>query len=138
MGRQPKAWTGDVGGGLWIMSSHAPTHRPSRGAHLAGHFDSGPGPLGGLPGVRAGGKSWIAAEDSSGFCATPLAPAFATAAAEVWPGWSETPWDVYGIWASTVLPNLTAGQSFSSQLPGFAAQISNYAQSDGFQVVSKP
>ena len=40
-------------------------------------------------------KSWIALQDASGFWATPLAPAFATAANEVWTGWAETPWDVY-------------------------------------------
>jgi multiple sugar transport system substrate-binding protein len=135
----PKAWTGDVGGGLWIMSSHASDPQAVAKVLVGLATSTAVQDISaGYPGYVPAAKSWIAEQDASGFWATPLAPAFAIAANEVWPGWAETPWDVYGIWASTVLPNLTAGQSFSSQLPGFAAQISDYAQSDGFQVVTKP
>ena len=37
------------------------------------------GPLAGYPGYVPAAKSWIAEQDASGFWATPLAPAFATA-----------------------------------------------------------
>ncbi len=136
---QSKAYTGDVGGGLWIMSSH--TTQPQAVAKVLVGLATSTAVQdisAGYPGYVPAAKSWIAEQDTSGYFASPLAPAFATAASEVWTGWSETPWDVYGIWASTVLPNLTSGQSFSSQLAGFGAQISDYAQSAGFQIVTKP
>ncbi len=121
----PKAWTGDVGGGLWIMSSHTSNPRPSRRCSSGWPLRQGRRTSRrATPGTCQLRNHGSPRKTASGFWATPLAPAFATAANEVWPGWAETPWDVYGIWASTVLPNLTAGQSFSSQLPGFAAAIS--------------
>ena len=136
---QSKAWTGDVGGGLWIMSSH--TSDPQAVAKvLVGLATSTPvqDVSSGYPGYVPAAKSWIAEQDASGFWATPLAPAFAQAVNEVWSGWTETPWDTIGIWTDSVLPNLTAGDSVSSQLPVLGAAISNYAQSDGFTVVTKP
>ena len=120
---QSKAYTGDVGGGLWIMSSH--TTQPQAvaiAARRAGHFHSGPRRLGGLPGVRAGGEIMDRrARRQRVFRLSPGA-GLRHSRLEVWTGWPETPWDVYGIWASTVLPNLTAGQSFSSQLAVFGAR----------------
>ena len=41
------------------------------------------------------------------------------------------------IWNSTVTPQLVQGQSVSSQLANFGNQLKNYAQSDGYTVVSK-
>ena len=105
---------------------------------MAGHLQRVAVPLAGLPGVRAGREGrGSPQQDKSGFFASPLAPAFAAAAPEVWTGWSQTPWDVFGIWASTVTPNLVSGQTVSSQLAGSGAAISNYAQSAGYQVVTK-
>ncbi len=135
----PKTYTGDVGGGLWIMSSH--TKDPQAVAKVLVGLATSPVSQNlsqGYPGYIPAAKSWIALQDASGFWATPLAPAFATAVSEVWSGWTETPWDTIGIWTDSVLPNLTAGDSVSSQLPVLGAAISNYAQSDGFTVVTKP
>lgn len=48
--------TGDVGGGLWIMSSHsAKSAGRGAGARRPCHFDSVAKPLAGLPGLRARG-----------------------------------------------------------------------------------
>jgi multiple sugar transport system substrate-binding protein len=134
----PKTWTGDVGGGLWIMSSHT-TDPQAVAKVLVGLATStvSQDQSEGYPGYVPAAKSWIAEQDASGFWAAPLAPAFAQAASEVWPGWTETPWDTIGIWTDSVLPNLTAGDSVSSQLSVLGAAISNYAQSDGFTVVTK-
>ncbi len=133
-----KAYTGDVGGGLWIMSSH--TSQPKLAAQALTWLATSNGSQllsQGYPGYVPAAAQWIAAQDKTGFFASPLAPAFATAAPEVWTGWAQTPWDVFGIWASTVTPSLVAGQSVSSQLAGFGSQLSNYAQSAGYQVVTK-
>jgi multiple sugar transport system substrate-binding protein len=133
------AWTGDVGGGLWILSSHLSGTQLQAAANvLVGLATSNVSQLQseGYPGYVPAAKVWIAAQDKSGLFATPLAPAFATAAPEVWPGWSQTPWDVFGLWAQNVTPNLTAGDTVSSQLSVMASAILNNAQSDGYQVKS--
>jgi multiple sugar transport system substrate-binding protein len=131
--------TGDVGGGLWIISSH--TTQPKAAAALvtwmatnsASQFLSP-----GYPAYKPVASKWIAKEDASGYYVNPLAPVFAQAAGEVWPGWSQTRYDVYGIWNSTVSPGLLEGKSVSSLIPGFAASIKNYAMTDGYTVVSHP
>ena len=134
-----QAWTGDVGGGLWILSSHLSGGQLQTAAKvLVGLATSNVSQLQseGYPGYVPAAKAWIAQQDKSGLFATPLAPAFATAAPEVWPGWSQTPWDVFGLWAQNVTPNLIAGDAVSSQLSVMASAILNNAQSDGYQVTS--
>ena len=130
-----QTYTGDVGGGLWILSSH------SKQAKAAAEVMTGlatstvaQDESEGYPGYVPAAKSWIAKEDSGSLFAAPLAPVFAKAATEIWPGWSQTPWDVFGLWAQNVTPNLVAGSSVSSQLSVMGSAILNYAQSDGFQV----
>jgi len=90
----------------------------------------------GYPAYAPAAKSWIAQEDTGTLFASPLAPAFATSAGEVWPGFAQSPWNTGGLWSANVLPALTSGSSFSSQIPVFASQISSAAALDGFQVKS--
>lgn len=134
-----KAYTGDVGGGLWIMSSHAanPTLAASAMTWLATSTTSQDLSQG-YPGYVPAAKSWIAKQDASGLFASPLAPTFAKAVGEVWTGWAESPWDAYGLWSANVTPSLTSGATFSSQIPVMATQIADAASVDGFQVVTKP
>lgn len=133
-----KAWTGDVGGGLWIMSSHAANPKLAASAMVWLATSTPSQNLSqGYPGYRPAAKSWIAAQDKGGFFASPLAPTFAKAVNEVWPGFAESPWDPYGIWAANALPALTSGGTFSAQIPVVATQFANAAQSAGFQVVTK-
>jgi hypothetical protein len=134
-----QAWTGDVGGGLWILSSHLKGAQLQAAANvLVGLATSkvSQNLSQGYPGYVPAAKSWIAEQDASGLFASPLSSTFAIAAPEVWPGWSQTPWDVFGLWAQNVTPNLIAGSSVSSQLSVMASAILNNAQSDGFQVTS--
>jgi ABC-type glycerol-3-phosphate transport system substrate-binding protein len=133
-----KAYTGDVGGGLWIMSSHAADPKLAAQAMTWLATSTPSQDLSqGYPGYVPAAKSWISEQDASGFFANPLAPTFATAVGEVWTGWAESPWDVYGLWAANVLPALASGSTFSSQIPVMATQISDAASVDGFQVVTK-
>jgi hypothetical protein len=132
-----RAWTGDVGGGLWIMSSHAanPTLAASAMTWLATSTPSQDLSQG-YPAYAPAAKSWIAQEDTGTLFASPLAPAFAASAGEVWPGFAQSPWNTSGLWSANVLPALTGGSSFSSQIPVFATQVSSAASIDGFQVKS--
>lgn len=130
--------TGDVGGGLWIMSSH--TTQPKAAAALITWLaTSWPAQSisTGYPAYAPVAKKWIAQVDSSGYYAKPLGPVFAQAAGEVWAGWSPTRYATDAIWNSTVTPQLVQGHSVSSELANFGTQLKNYAQSDGYTVVSK-
>jgi multiple sugar transport system substrate-binding protein len=91
----------------------------------------------GYPAYAPVATKWIAQEDASGYYAKPLASVFAQAAGEVWSGWSPTRYATDAIWNSTVTPQLVQGHSVSSQLANFGTQLKNYAQSDGYTVVSK-
>ena len=133
-----KTWTGDVGGGLWIMSSHVPSSDQKAVAKVLVGLATSKAVQdvsSGYPGYIPAAKNWIALQDASHYWASPLAPVFAKAATEVWTGWSETRWDVYGLWAANVTPNLISGNTVLSQLPVMGSQIQNYAQADGFTVV---
>ncbi len=130
--------TGDVGGGLWIMSSH--TTQPKAAAALVKWLATSwtaQSISSGYPAYVPVASKWIAEQDSSGYYAKPLASVFAQAANEVWSGWSPTRFATDAIWTSTVTPQLVQGQSVSSQLANFGNQLKNYAQSDGYTVVSK-
>lgn len=134
-----QAYTGDVGGGLWIMSSHAANPQLAASAMVWLATSTPSQDLSqGYPGYVPAAKSWIAEQDASGFFASPLAPTFAKAVGEVWSGYAESPWNTSTIWSATALPDLTSGQSFSSQIPLVATQISDAASLAGFQVLSKP
>jgi hypothetical protein len=91
----------------------------------------------GYPAYVPVASKWIAEQDSSGYYAKPLASVFAQAANEVWSGWSPTRYATDAVWNSTVTPQLVQGHSVSSQLANFGNQLKNYAQSDGYTVVSK-
>jgi multiple sugar transport system substrate-binding protein len=130
--------TGDVGGGLWIMSSH--TTQPKAAAALVTWLATSwtaQSISSGYPAYVPAAAKWIAEQDASGYYAKPLASVFAQAAGEVWSGWSPTRYATDSVWNSTVTPQLVQGQSVSSQLPNFGTQLKNFAQSDGYSVVSK-
>lgn len=130
--------TGDVGGGLWIMSSH--TAQPKQAAALVTWLatsNAAQSISSGYPAYAPAAKNWIAAQDASHYYASPLASVFAQAATEVWAGWSPTRYSTDAIWNSTVTPQLVEGHLPGSELANFGTQLKNYAQSDGYSVVSK-
>jgi hypothetical protein len=59
---------------------------------------------------------------------------FAAAAPEIWPGWSQTPWNVFSLWGQNVVPNLVSGSTVTSQLSVMATAIANNARNYGYQV----
>ena len=91
----------------------------------------------GYPGYVPAAKPWIAKQDASGYYVKPLAPVFAKAATEIWTGWSQTPWDVFGLWASNVTPNLVAGSTRFVPAAGNGVGDLELRTIDGFQVVTK-
>ncbi len=135
------AVTGEVGGGLWFMSRHVTGATKALTASILTWLSTSYGSQGispGYPAYVADETQWIAAQQASGLYSNQIAPVFAKAATEVWSGWSPVPWSTDGVFGSTVVTGINSGQTFASQLAGFASQLTNYAQSDGYTVVTKP
>jgi multiple sugar transport system substrate-binding protein len=133
-----KPATGEVGGGLWFMSSHAKD--PAAAAAMLTWLSTSWGSQGisvGYPAYVADQTKWIAGQQASGFYSDQIGPVFATAATEIWPDWSPVPWSTDSIWASTVSPALTSGSTMVSQLAAYGQQLTDFAQSDGYTVVTK-
>jgi ABC-type glycerol-3-phosphate transport system substrate-binding protein len=133
-GRTPTT-TGDVGGGLWIVSAHS--------AHLKQAADmvtwlatsnenqvQNPG----YPAYSPAATAWLAAVRKSGYFANDIGPALQAAAGQVWDGWSPTTYNVSNIYANTVVPLLTKGSSLSDALGPFQQKLRDYAQAAGYQV----
>jgi len=133
-----KPATGEVGGGLWFMSSHS--KNPAAAAAMLTWLSTSWGSQGisvGYPAYVADQTKWIAGQQASGFYSDQIGPVFATAATEIWPDWSPVPWSTDSIWASTVSPALTSGSTMVSQLAAYGQQLTDFAQSDGYTVVTK-
>jgi multiple sugar transport system substrate-binding protein len=133
-----KPATGEVGGGLWFMSSHAKD--PAAAAAMLTWLSTSWASQGisvGYPAYVADQTKWVAGQQASGFYSDQIGPVFATAATEIWPAWSPVPWSTDSIWASTVSPALTSGSTMVSQLAAYGQQLTDFAQSDGYTVVTK-
>ena len=130
------ASTGNVGGGLWLLSAHS--------AHLAEavnfiewvttndayQADLAPG----LPAYAPAASLWLANQQKSGYFANDIVPVVQQVAGQVWPGWGYGKFSQEAIWAATITPGITAGKSIVSMLPSWQTAITNYATAAGYQV----
>ena len=103
--------TGALGGGLWLVSSHAPD--PKAAAAFAQYMATSPkiqkvGVDSGLPQYVPDENSYLSSLGSVFADPSTTEAAWKTAAAEVWTGWSPVPWSTDAVWGSTALANLTA------------------------------
>jgi ABC-type glycerol-3-phosphate transport system substrate-binding protein len=128
--------TGDVGGGLWLLSAHS--------AHLkeatdfitwvttsnAYQADLAPG----LPAYAPAAKVWLTNQQNGGYFASDIVPAVQQAAGQIWQNWGYPKYSQEAIWAATVTPGITSGKSIVSMLPAWQTAITNYATAAGYQV----
>lgn len=133
----PTPTTGQRGGGIWTVSSHAPN------AKLAASFvqwvttslayeSAQPTD----PAYMPAAKAWMAKVQQSHYFVDNLAPVFAQAAEDVWTGYGPVRFSARLAWANTVLPKLVAGQSLLSALPAYQRQLVGLAESQGYKVES--
>ena len=128
--------TGNVGGGLWLLSAHSAHLREAVDfitwvtTNNAYQGDLAPG----CPAYAPAATAWLANQAKSGYFANDIAPVLQQAAGQVWPGWGYGKFSQEAIWAATVDPGLTAGKTIVSMLPAWQTAITNYAQADGYQV----
>ncbi|MGD0196791.1 MAG: extracellular solute-binding protein [Solirubrobacteraceae bacterium] len=133
--------TGDLGGGLWLVSKHSPN--PKAAAAFAQYMATSPNIQ--KVGVDAGLPQYVPDESkyvsslSSVFADPSVTEAtWKQAAAQVWDGWSPVPWSTDNVWASTNLSAITANPpaSATSQLVPYAEALANQARLAGYTVKS--
>jgi ABC-type glycerol-3-phosphate transport system substrate-binding protein len=135
---QSATYTGDVGGGIWMISSHSTSIKAATAVAewlttSTSNLENAPT----YPAYVPGAKAWLANPVNKDYFADDVTSVFVNAANEVWTGWSNTKFSDATPWSNTVLPALTAGKSLSAALPAWQTAIVNEAKSEGYTVVSK-
>jgi ABC-type glycerol-3-phosphate transport system substrate-binding protein len=132
------ASTGNVGGGVWMVSSHSANLKASTDlVTWLTTSDANQASAPTYPAYAPAATAWLANPTNRSYFATDVSPAFQTAASEVWTGWSNTKFSDATAWSSVVLTALTAGQTLTSTLPAWQTAISNEAKANGYTVTNQ-
>src|SRR5882757_2839742 len=132
------AATGNVGGGVWMVSSHSKNLKASTDLTTwltTSNDNQASAPT--YPAYAPAAKVWLANPENQKYFATDVSKPFQEAANEVWTGWSNTKFPDATAWSSVVLPGLTAGKTLTSLLPDWQTAISNEAKADGYKVTNQ-
>lgn len=132
-----QAYTGAVGGGIWIVSSH------SKNLTLAAEFaefvstdTDVQASSATFPAYAPAAEAWLENPDNTSYFAGDVAPAFKAAASQVWSGWSQvSEVNDQEIWPTAVLADVLEGATVESRLPAWQEQARNLAQVAGYEVV---
>ncbi|SEO76692.1 ABC transporter substrate-binding protein [Actinacidiphila rubida] len=128
--------SGNVGGGTWLMSAHSANLKAAAAfltwVTTSDDYQAKLAP--GYPAYAPAAKNWLAKQGSSGYFAGDISAPLQAAANQVWPGWGYGQFSQEAVWAATLTPKLTAGQSIVSLLPAWKTAIANYARADGYKV----
>jgi ABC-type glycerol-3-phosphate transport system substrate-binding protein len=132
---QAPATTGDVGGGIWMVSKHS--KNLAAALALAQYMSTSnayqlTAPT--YPAYKPAAQAWLAAQARQHYFASDVSSVFTQAATEIWGGWGSGRYSQENIWASTMVPQITNGQSISSLLGTWQTAIQNQARSFGYQV----
>lgn len=126
---------GNVGGGTWLLSQHS-THLKAATDFLtwvttdnAYQGEKAPG----FPAYAPAAENWLKAQAASGYFVGDLAP-LKDASSQVWADWGSGRFSQEAVWAATVKPGLTQGQSIESLLPAWQDAIVKHAESFGYKV----
>ncbi|AUG81902.1 sugar ABC transporter substrate-binding protein [Kitasatospora sp. MMS16-BH015] len=129
--------TGNVGGGTWLLSKHS-AHQKAATDFLtwvttdnAYQGEKAPG----FPAYAPAAENWLKAQAAAGYLVGDLG-ALKDASSQVWPGWGSGQFSQESVWAATVKPGLTQGQSIASLLPAWQDSIVKHAESFGYKVSS--
>lgn len=130
--------TGNVGGGIWMVSSHSANLKASSDlATWLTTSDDYQAKAPTYPAYVPAAKAWLANPENSKYFATDISDVFTTAAGEVWKGWANTRFSTQSSWSSVVLPALTSGKSLTATLPAWQQALTDEAKSVGYQVSNK-
>jgi len=134
-----QAITGDLGGGLWLVSKHS--HNAKAAAALATYMATSPnvqkvGVDAGLPQYVPDQATYLSSLSTVFGDPSVTEATWKQAAAQVWDGWSPVPWSTDNVWASTDLANVTGGKPIAGELEPYAEALANQARLAGYTVVS--
>lgn len=141
---RPLTWpnfkqTGDVGGGIWQISSHASAKEQKLGVNLIEWVTTNKAYQATAPTYPANvgaAKIWLKSVNASHYFATNPAAVFKYAAGDIWPGSSALLFSTDAVWADTVVPGLVQGKLPSSLLKAWGTALKNQAISFGYKVKS--
>lgn len=129
--------TGNVGGGVWMVSSHTANIKASTGLVTwltTSNENQASAPT--YPAFAAAAKAWLANPENKQYFAVDVSEAFTKAADVVWTGWSNTKFSDATAWSNVVLPALTAGKTLTATLPQWQTAIVDEAKSVGYAIAS--
>lgn len=141
----PLAWkgesttaTGNVGGGVWMVSSHSANLKASTDlVTWLTTSDENQATAPTYPAYTQAAKAWLANPANRNYFANDVSEPFEQAANEVWTGWSNTKFSDSTAWSSVVLPALTSGKSLTDTLPAWQQEIAGEAKTQGYKVVDQ-
>ncbi|MBK3576374.1 extracellular solute-binding protein [Streptomyces sp. MBT65] len=132
------AATGNVGGGVWMVSSHSANLKASSDlVTWLTTSDANQATAPTYPAYTQAAKAWLANPANKDYFANDVSGPFEQAANEVWTGWSNTRFSDSTAWSSVVLPALTAGKSLTETLPAWQQEIAGEAKTQGYKVVDQ-
>ncbi|MET8784682.1 extracellular solute-binding protein [Streptomyces sp. NPDC004589] len=132
------ASTGNVGGGVWMVSSHSANLKASTDlVTWLTTSDENQASAPTYPAYAPAAKAWLVNPANSDYFADDVSGPFQQAADEVWTGWSNTKFSDATSWSSVVLPALTGGKSLASTLPAWQKAISDQAKANGYKVTDR-
>jgi multiple sugar transport system substrate-binding protein len=130
-----KNYTGNVGGGLWFVSSHSKNLKAASDlATWMTTSDDYQATAGTYPAYKPAATTWLVNQRSTGYFANDISPVFEEAAELIWPGWSATQYSQEAIYSSTVIPALNSGKTLTDTLGTWQAAITDKAKSLGYTV----
>ncbi|GHJ41491.1 ABC transporter substrate-binding protein [Streptomyces sp. TS71-3] len=130
--------TGNVGGGVWMVSSHSANLKASADLTTwltTSNDNQASAPT--YPAYAPAAKAWLGNPANSEYFADDVSGPFEKAAQSVWTGWATTKFSDATAWSGVVLPALTAGHSLTSTLPAWQKSISDEARAHGYRVINK-
>ncbi len=133
--------TGDIGGGIWEVSSHASAATQKVAAAAAYWLCTAPAYQATAPTYPANKNAaalWLKTLATSGVFAntSTIGSVFETASNEIWPGFSFLLFDPESVWGSTVVPGLVGGKSLASEMKPWQTALSDQARTFGYNVVN--
>ncbi|ELP68628.1 ABC transporter substrate-binding protein [Streptomyces turgidiscabies] len=130
-----KNYTGNVGGGLWFVSSHSKNLKAASDlVTWMATSDDYQATAGTYPAYKKAAVAWLAGQKETGYFAEDVGPVFQEAAELVWPGWSATQYSQEAIYSSTVIPALNSGKTLTDTLGTWQTAITDKAKSLGYTV----
>ncbi|MBK6009916.1 ABC transporter substrate-binding protein [Streptomyces sp. MBT53] len=130
--------TGNVGGGVWMVSSHSANLKASSDlVTWLTTSDANQATAPTYPAYTQAAKAWLANPANKDYFANDVSGPFEQAANEVWTGWSNTRFSDSTAWSSVVLPALTAGKTLTETLPAWQQEIAGEAKTQGYKVVDQ-